>query len=174
MQNEYATEYYENGNIMWEGWYLNDTRHGHWKFYYEEGGLRSEGQYINDTEEGFWKYYHPNGQIESEGHYVNGEKDDFWQSFDTKGEPYTDERLFLPVRLWTLCLVIACFLPQNFFWINFLLALVGIYTGYYSVFYIFMFSFRRGWLKNPKYKYAGILTWIYGLFYLVSLYKMRG
>ena len=58
-------EYYDNGNLLSEGEYLNGKVNGNFKEYYPDGKLLSEGEYINDKR---WnvKIYNKDGNITCE------------------------------------------------------------------------------------------------------------
>ena len=47
-RNGKGKEYYEDGQLLFEGEYLNGKRNGKGKEYYEDGQLEFEGEYIND------------------------------------------------------------------------------------------------------------------------------
>jgi antitoxin component YwqK of YwqJK toxin-antitoxin module len=42
-----CNEYYTNGNLRFEGDYLNGLKNGHAKEYYINGNLKFEGEYSN-------------------------------------------------------------------------------------------------------------------------------
>jgi antitoxin component YwqK of YwqJK toxin-antitoxin module len=64
--------YYENGQLCWEGNYVNGKRNGVWKEYYDNGQLSWEVNYVAGKEDGVWKTYYENGQLCWEGNYVDG------------------------------------------------------------------------------------------------------
>ena len=55
-------EYYGNGNLKFEGEYLNGKKNGKGKEYYGDGNLKFEGEYLNGKR---WdgKGYNKNGDI---------------------------------------------------------------------------------------------------------------
>ena len=86
--------YYENGNILYDGDFIEDNEEGNGKYYYENGeyyigdwgnslrngtgklyykngNLKYEGDFIEDNFEGKGKYYYRNGDI-YEGEYQKG------------------------------------------------------------------------------------------------------
>ena len=68
-------EYDKNGQLEYEGEYLNGERHGKGKEYYHNGQLEYEGEYLNGKRHGKGKeYYCHNGQLEFEIEYVNGKR----------------------------------------------------------------------------------------------------
>ena len=46
-RNGKVKEYWENGDLKFEGEYLNSKRHGKGKEYYNNGKLKFEGEYYN-------------------------------------------------------------------------------------------------------------------------------
>ena len=69
-------EYYENnGNIKFEGEFLNGERNGKGKEYYNNGNIKFEGEYLNGERNGKGKQYNFHyGNLEFEGEYKNGER----------------------------------------------------------------------------------------------------
>ena len=49
---------FENGNIEFEGEYLNGKRNGKGKEYYENGNIEFEGEYLDDKRNGKGKEYY--------------------------------------------------------------------------------------------------------------------
>ena len=103
--NWYVKQYYENGNLMEEGWLLNDKKIAYWFYYYEKGTIKLEGNYTNNLKQGAWKSYSEQGNLISTidyhndiqngwakwysnnklkiiGKYFNNEKDYFWKYFE--------------------------------------------------------------------------------------------
>ena len=66
--------YYWDGELSFEGEYLNGKRKGKGKEYYKDGKLKFEGEYLNGKRNGKGKEYYDNGKLEFEGEYLNGEK----------------------------------------------------------------------------------------------------
>ena len=64
---------YFNGELSFEGEYLNGKRNGKGKEYYENGNIKFEGEYLNGKRNGKGKKYYENGNIKFEGEYLNGE-----------------------------------------------------------------------------------------------------
>jgi len=67
-------EYYDNGELKFEGEYLNGERNGKGKEYYENGKLKFKGEYLNGKLNGKVKEYYYNGKLKFEGEYLNGER----------------------------------------------------------------------------------------------------
>ena len=80
-------EYYENGNLIFEGEYLNGQINGKVKEYDDfDGHLIFEGEYLNRKRNGKEKEYDGDGIILFEGEYLNGQR-------NGKGKEYYDGEL---------------------------------------------------------------------------------
>ena len=64
---------YENGQLEFEGNYLNGLKNGLGKEY-ENGHLIFEGEFLCSKKFGKGKEYNNNGQVIYEGDYVNNQK----------------------------------------------------------------------------------------------------
>jgi len=67
-------EYYYDGNLEFEGEYLNGKRNGKGKEYGHNGKLRFEGEYLNDKRNGKGKEYYDNGKLKFEGEFLNDKR----------------------------------------------------------------------------------------------------
>ena len=63
--------YYKNGNIMYDGEYVNDKREGNGKYIYENGEYYI-GEWKNDLRHGKGIIYYKNGNIKYDGYWNNG------------------------------------------------------------------------------------------------------
>ena len=63
-----------DGNLIYDGEFLDGKRNGKGKEYYKEGKLKFEGNYLNGEKNGKGKEYYHNGQLAFNGEYINGEK----------------------------------------------------------------------------------------------------
>ena len=71
----YVKEYYDNGNIEFEGEYLDGKRNGKGKEYnYLYHFINFEGEYLNGKRNGKGKEYNKNGKLLFEGDYLNGKQ----------------------------------------------------------------------------------------------------
>ncbi len=68
-------EYYENGELRFEGVVIEGKKEGTCKFYYENGKLSELTIWHNDLPTGKILMYHPNGQKSTEATSVNGIKE---------------------------------------------------------------------------------------------------
>jgi len=60
--------YYSNGELLYEGEYLNGQKHGKGKDYLIHGKLIYEGEYLNGKKNGIGKEFNSKGKLE----YLNG------------------------------------------------------------------------------------------------------
>ena len=69
---------YDEGELVFEGQYINGKRHGKGKEYNYQGYLLFEGEYLNGKRNGKGKeYYWNSGKLEFEGGYLN-DNDNKW------------------------------------------------------------------------------------------------
>ena len=74
-RNGKGAEYYDNGNIKYEGEYLKGKKNGRGKeFNYDNSKLKFEGEYLNGEKNGMGKEYYYNGNIKFKGQYLKGKK----------------------------------------------------------------------------------------------------
>ena len=70
MRNGKGILYYKNGNIKYEGNYLNDKKDGKGKYIFEDGNYYI-GHWKNDLKNGTGSEYDKNGNIIFKGEYIN-------------------------------------------------------------------------------------------------------
>ena len=63
--------YYSNGNIKYEGDWINDKKEGNGKYIWEDGNYYI-GQFKNGLRNGKGTEYYSNGNIKYEGDWING------------------------------------------------------------------------------------------------------
>ena len=44
--------------------------HGYWEEYYNNGQLMYKGNYVDDNRHGYWEWYSYNGQLKSKQYYI--------------------------------------------------------------------------------------------------------
>jgi uncharacterized protein len=76
---------FENHRI--EGIYSAGMRNGMWRHFYPDGQLSFEGQFINDNPNGKHIYYWEDGQKKDEENYVMGRKEGDWIRYNEDGTP---------------------------------------------------------------------------------------
>jgi uncharacterized protein len=67
--------WYENGQLRFQGFYRNGKLEGERKSWYENGQLQSQEFYRDGKEEGERKYWHEDGQIWIHDFYRDGERE---------------------------------------------------------------------------------------------------
>ena len=86
-------EYYENGNLKYEGLTRLGLRVKEWKFYYENGKLQFIGDYKYGEQDGVWKTYYENGIIKNIANYDFGGLVGLVKNFDEEGN-YTSSTFY--------------------------------------------------------------------------------
>lgn len=84
-QGEWLIEY---GDQRAVGNYQNGQRDGSWKFYYSNGNLSYEGRFVEDLPDGRHTYYWENGQKKDEGVFIMGRKEGDWVKYQMDGLPF--------------------------------------------------------------------------------------
>ena len=62
-------------------------RNGLWKSYYGDGNLRFEGKFVDDNPNGEHTWYWDDGKVKQKGRYVMGRKNGDWKKYDESGIP---------------------------------------------------------------------------------------
>jgi len=71
-KNGYMKEYYDNGVLKAQHFYINDTLNDTSAFYYKDGRLKSFQFYKNKRKHGCWKEYNKEGKLYSEIFFKDG------------------------------------------------------------------------------------------------------
>ena len=79
-------EYYENGNLKYEGLTRLGLRVKEWKFYYENGKLQFIGDYKYGEQNGLWKIYYENGNIKNIANYDYGKLIGLVRNYEEDGK----------------------------------------------------------------------------------------
>ncbi|MDY2881440.1 MAG: AAA family ATPase [Romboutsia timonensis] len=74
MFGKFEEQYYENGNLKFEGIVKNGKANGYGKSYYETGELKYEGEWANGEYHGKGAEYSLDGSLIYEGEWINGIK----------------------------------------------------------------------------------------------------
>ena len=72
--NGYGIKYYSNGNILYEGYFMNGKFEGNGKYIYDDGDYFI-GQFKNGLRHGNGTLHYKNGNIAFEGEYINGKSE---------------------------------------------------------------------------------------------------
>ena len=73
-KNGIIKEYNEDGQLIFEGEYLNGIRNGKGKEYLYNGTIIFEGEYLKGEKNGRGKKYYYDGTLIFEGEYLNGKR----------------------------------------------------------------------------------------------------
>jgi antitoxin component YwqK of YwqJK toxin-antitoxin module len=76
---------YQHGDHREEGIYRGGMRNGEWKYYYDDGQLSFQGSFIDDNPNGRHIWYWPNGKKKDEGEYLMGMKNNDWIQYNSDG-----------------------------------------------------------------------------------------
>ena len=68
------------------GHFEKGQRDGEWIGYHPNGQLRYQGTWINGRQDGHWKSYFEDGRKGSIGRFENGKKDGYWQVYTLGGD----------------------------------------------------------------------------------------
>ena len=79
-------EYYENGNLKYEGITRLGLRVKEWKFYYENGKLQFIGDYKYGEQDGIWKIFYENGNIKNIANYDYGKLIGLVRNYEEDGK----------------------------------------------------------------------------------------
>ncbi len=82
---EEGTWFYETGDMRMEGDYSSGMRNGNWKYTYNNGQLAFEGRFVDDNPNGTHIFYYPDGKIRETGNYVMGRKNGDWKRYHEDG-----------------------------------------------------------------------------------------
>ena len=81
------------GNVtgIQNGKVVNGLKEGEWKGFYENGNLLWSGFYDKGLTVSKWTEYHNNGKIFTMGYYENGKKIGIWTFYNEQGKKIADE-----------------------------------------------------------------------------------
>lgn len=72
---------YEKGRKVSEGLYINEKKHGNWKYYKHDSIVIAEENYENGIPIGIWKTFYADGSLLEEVSYINGIKQGPWLQY---------------------------------------------------------------------------------------------
>jgi len=76
-----ATLYHRNGNILGEGFFVDQSKEGLWRYFSENGILIAENYYQDNKNHGVWKTFYPQGEIGEIVTWHRGEKNGAWEKY---------------------------------------------------------------------------------------------
>ena len=87
-----GTEYYKNGDIKYEGYFVNDKYEGIGKYIYENGNYYI-GPFINGLSHDKGILYYKNGSVKYEGNFINDKYDGYGKYVSEDGNYYLGQFL---------------------------------------------------------------------------------
>lgn len=78
-------EYDESGQLIWEGNYRTNERHGIWKFYQNQNIERIEN-YESGLPSGEWRSFFPDGGLAQKSNYTAGKPHGEWEEYFSGGQ----------------------------------------------------------------------------------------
>jgi len=78
--------YDDDGRLIEEAFYKNDTLNGIRKIFFENGNVEAEEIYVNGVFDGVYKGFYNSGKPELEGNYVKNEMVGTWKRFYPTGQ----------------------------------------------------------------------------------------
>ena len=81
-----ATFYHKNREISSEGFYVNEERHGTWRYFNERGHLISENYYHHGEDHGVWKVYYSSGTVAEIKTFHYGARHGEWERYFENGK----------------------------------------------------------------------------------------
>ena len=67
----YVKNFYPNGNLKEEGWFLNNEKTDYWFFYYQNGSKKAEGHFTENKRNKWWIFYDENEEVIRKSEYKN-------------------------------------------------------------------------------------------------------
>ncbi len=78
--------YYPNGRKHSVQTYIQDRLHGHETIWNVDGTVKSDGEYRDERQSGRWVTYGPKGEKQAEGDYIDGKRHGPWKHWDADGK----------------------------------------------------------------------------------------
>ena len=75
---------HDNGQLRYEGSFLDDNPTGIFLYYTEGGILKANFEYFNGGKSASARFYHANGKVRAVGIYQNEMKEQLWKYYDTR------------------------------------------------------------------------------------------
>ena len=91
---------YPNGNIMYQGYFIDDKPAKLMKRFYENGEIKSTFLFYNNNKSCAAHIYYPDSLLMAMGTYKNGKRDSLWRFYSDQGpmvlqENYNEESKIL-------------------------------------------------------------------------------
>jgi antitoxin component YwqK of YwqJK toxin-antitoxin module len=87
----YEADFYESGQMKYEGNWKEENKSGKWSSFYENGNPWSETHYNNGVKDGKTTSWYSNGVKRFEGFYKNDKRFGKWTFWDEEGNLVQEE-----------------------------------------------------------------------------------
>ena len=88
--NGLIKEYYEDGSVKEEVFFVNGVKEGSRKIWYANGKISKSGVMKDDRWHGEYKEWYSTGEPKVSGHYFEGKQDGEWKFYDKEGNALPD------------------------------------------------------------------------------------
>lgn len=97
LKQGYWEKFYPNGIIQYSGTFKNNVPIGIFKRYNQDGDLVAEMSYLENSDKVYTKFYYPGEKLRAEGYYINKQKDSVWIYYSEEGfkineVPYVNDK----------------------------------------------------------------------------------
>ena len=89
-RNGLIKEYYEDGSVKEEVFFVNGVKEGSRKIWYANGQISKSGVMKDDRWHGEYKEWYSTGEPKVSGHYFEGKQDGEWKFYDKEGNALPD------------------------------------------------------------------------------------
>lgn len=89
-RNGLIKEYYEDGSVKEEVFFVNGVKEGNRKIWYANGQISKSGVMKDDRWHGQYEEWYPTGEPKVSGHYFEGKQDGDWKFYDKEGKALPD------------------------------------------------------------------------------------
>ena len=83
--------WFENGQLFYEGMFVDGRKEGKWIWWYEDGTKEMEKVHKKGKPDGLWRWWNESGELMKSGTYVNGMKQGMWNYYYDKGQKYFED-----------------------------------------------------------------------------------
>jgi len=102
-QHETVKEYFENGQLKFEGSFKNGEKDGIHRWWYRDGQLEFEGVFKNGKKDGISKGWWENGALEYTGLFSYDKRDGLWEAYYENGQLRKSSNFLLQRKISEEC-----------------------------------------------------------------------
>jgi antitoxin component YwqK of YwqJK toxin-antitoxin module len=85
------TYWYENGQLFYEGMFVDGRKEGKWTWWYKDGTKEMEKVHKKGKPDGLWRWWNESGELMKSGTYVEEKKQGMWNYYYDKGQKYFED-----------------------------------------------------------------------------------